>query len=248
MTDAQYDELSPRSTDVRIMCTRNEIGCKSQIETTSWVNSGNDRGPTNAKHEDGQRCDKLSGHALRAAHAHLPGRMDARARRFPHPLPTRTTRGVQPNHRRRGTRRGADPREAEAAHRPRRAVRPADRVAHDAMPWMAAIPVALARPAVSQARTALNAHEDAVRARCERLFDEEKSWAKWMVEHPDWDPGAWDALPAAERRQGHQGGHSAASVCEHLARRTRRRRIETGRCTSGASARRTGRCSGIPHP
>ena len=28
-----------------------------------------------------------------------------------------------------------------------------------AMPWMAAIPVALARPAVSQARTALNAHE-----------------------------------------------------------------------------------------
>ena len=72
--------------------------------------------------------------------------------------------------------------------------------------WMGTMPLVLARPAVSQARTALNAHEEAVRARCERLLEEEKAWAKWMVEHPDWDPGAWDALPAAEKRKAIKAG------------------------------------------
>ena len=73
-------------------------------------------------------------------------------------------------------------------------------------PWMAAMPSVLARPAVSQARTALNAHEDAVRARSERLLEEEAAWAQWMTEHPDWDPGAWDALPAAEKRTAIKAG------------------------------------------
>ena len=72
--------------------------------------------------------------------------------------------------------------------------------------WMGTMPLVLARPAVSQARTALNAHEEAVRPRCERLLEEEKAWAKWMVEHPDWDPGAWDALPAAEKRKAIKAG------------------------------------------
>ena len=47
---------------------------------------------------------------------------------------------------------------------------------------------------------------DAVRARCEKLLKEEKRWAKWMVEHPDWDSGAWDALPAAEKRKAIKAG------------------------------------------
>ena len=73
-------------------------------------------------------------------------------------------------------------------------------------PWMAAIPVVLARPAMSQARTALTAHEDAVRARSERLLKEEKSWTQWMTEHPEWNPGAWDALPASEKRKAIKAG------------------------------------------
>ena len=79
------------------------------------------------------------------------------------------------------------------------------RAAH---PWMAAMPVALARPAVSQARTALTAHEDAVRTRCERLLEEEAVWAQWMAGHPDWDPGAWDALAAAEKRKAIKAGEA----------------------------------------
>ena len=74
--------------------------------------------------------------------------------------------------------------------------------------WMGAIPLVLARPAVSQARTALKAHEDAVRTRCERLLKEETAWAKWMVEHPDWDSGAWDTLPAAEKRKTIKAGEA----------------------------------------
>ena len=66
--------------------------------------------------------------------------------------------------------------------------------------WIADIPVALARPAVAQAREALKAHEGAVVARCARLLDESAAWAKWMAENP-WDPGAWDALSADEKRE-----------------------------------------------
>ena len=65
----------------------------------------------------------------------------------------------------------------------------------------------LARPAVSQAHTALNAHEDAVRARCERLLEEAEAWAQWMVEHHE-HPGAWDALPAAEKRKAIKAGEA----------------------------------------
>ena len=71
---------------------------------------------------------------------------------------------------------------------------------------MGTMPLVLARTAVSQARTALKAHEDVVRARCARLLEEEKAWAKWMVEHPDWDSGAWDTLPAAEKRKAIKAG------------------------------------------
>ena len=67
--------------------------------------------------------------------------------------------------------------------------------------WIADIPVALARPAVAQAREALKAHEGAVVARCARLLDESAAWAKWMAENPGWDPGAWDALSADEKRE-----------------------------------------------
>ena len=73
-------------------------------------------------------------------------------------------------------------------------------------PWMAAVPLVLARPAMSQARTALTAHEDAVRARCARLLKEEKAWAKWMADHPNWDSGSWDALAAAEKRKAIKAG------------------------------------------
>ena len=68
--------------------------------------------------------------------------------------------------------------------------------------WIADIPVALARPAVGQAREALKAHEGAVRARCARVLDESAAWSKWMAENPGWDPGAWDALSADEKRKG----------------------------------------------
>ena len=75
-----------------------------------------------------------------------------------------------------------------------------------ATPWMEHIPVALARPAMSQARTALTAHEDAVAARCKRLLEEDAAWAKWHQQHPDWDGGAWDALPAADKRKAIKAG------------------------------------------
>ena len=66
--------------------------------------------------------------------------------------------------------------------------------------WIAHIPVAVARPAVAQARLALKAHEAAVQARSARLNEESAAWARWMSEHPAWDPGAWDALDAEEKR------------------------------------------------
>ena len=67
--------------------------------------------------------------------------------------------------------------------------------------WIADIAVALARRAVAQAREALKAHEGAVRARCARLLDESDAWTRWMVEHPGWDCGAWDALSTEEKRE-----------------------------------------------
>ena len=73
---------------------------------------------------------------------------------------------------------------------------------------MAAIPLVLARPAVAQARTALTAHEDAVRGRCERLLEEEKAWTQWMAEHPDWDPGTWEAMPASEKHKAIKAGEA----------------------------------------
>ena len=72
--------------------------------------------------------------------------------------------------------------------------------------WIGAIPTALARPAISQARRALAAHEEAVAARCQRLLDEHEAWAKWMAEHPEWDPGDWDRLPAREKRRAIKAG------------------------------------------
>ena len=90
---------------------------------------------------------------------------------------------------------------------------------HDT-PWIADIPVALARPAVGQAREALKAHEGAVVARCARLLDEIAAWAKWMAGNPGWDPGAWDALSADETTRA--GGRRPAAQREHLARRARR--------------------------
>ena len=68
-------------------------------------------------------------------------------------------------------------------------------------PWIADIPVGLTRPAVAQAREGLQAHEEAVHARCARLLDENAAWTRWMDEHPEWDPGAWDALSTDEKRE-----------------------------------------------
>ena len=68
-------------------------------------------------------------------------------------------------------------------------------------PWIADIPVALARPAAAQAREALKAHEGAVAARCARLLDEAETWTRWAAEHPEWDPGTWDALSTEEKRE-----------------------------------------------
>ena len=67
--------------------------------------------------------------------------------------------------------------------------------------WMGAVPVVLARPAVSQARTALKLHEDATKARTARLLEEAKAWKDWMGKTPEWDSGAWNALSVEEKRK-----------------------------------------------
>ena len=106
--------------------------------------------------------------------------------------------------------------------------------------WIADIAVALARPAVGQAREALKAHEGAVRARCARVLDESAAWSKWMAEHPGWDPGAWDALSADEKREraGEAPPRSASTWRDERGgdgSRTElyRRRKRTGRCAVG---------------
>ena len=66
--------------------------------------------------------------------------------------------------------------------------------------WLAAIPVAIARPAITEARGALVAHEEHLAERTHRLLAENKVWTRWMTKHPDWDTGAWDALSADEKR------------------------------------------------
>ena len=67
--------------------------------------------------------------------------------------------------------------------------------------WMGAVPVVLARPAVSQARTALKLHEDATKTRTARLLEEAKAWKDWMGKNPGWDSGTWNALSAEEKRK-----------------------------------------------
>ena len=103
--------------------------------------------------------------------------------------------------------------------------------------WIADIAVALARRAVAQAREALKAHEGAVRARCARLLDESDAWTRWMVEHPGWDCGAWDALSTEEKREraGDAPPRSASTWRDERGgdgSRTElyRRRKRTGRC------------------
>ena len=66
--------------------------------------------------------------------------------------------------------------------------------------WIAHIPVSVAGPAVAQPRLALKAHEAAVQAGSARLNEESAAWARWMSEHPAWDPGVWGALDAEEKR------------------------------------------------
>ena len=103
--------------------------------------------------------------------------------------------------------------------------------------WIADIPVALARPAVAQALEALKAHEGAVVARCARLLDESAAGAKWMAENPGWDPGAWGAHGADEKREraGDAPPRSASTWRDERGAdgsRTGlyRRRKRTGRC------------------
>lgn len=75
-------------------------------------------------------------------------------------------------------------------------------------PWLAEIPTALARPAVAQARGALHMHEGALEARAGRLLDEDAAWTRWSAEHPDFDPGAWDALEADDKRAAVKAGEA----------------------------------------
>ena len=75
-------------------------------------------------------------------------------------------------------------------------------------PWLAEIPTALARPAVAQARGALHMHEGALEARADRLLGEDAAWTRWGAEHPDFDPGAWDALEADDKRAAVKAGEA----------------------------------------
>ena len=77
-----------------------------------------------------------------------------------------------------------------------------------ATPWLAEIPTALARPAVAQARGALHMHEGALEARAGRLLGEDATWTRWSAEHPDFDPGAWDALEADDKRAAVKAGEA----------------------------------------
>ena len=80
--------------------------------------------------------------------------------------------------------------------------------------WMRDMPVALQRPALSQARTALKLHEESVKTRTARLLDEEAAWSRWMQAHPDWDAGAWDALAVEHKREAAaHGGAPPKSAC-----------------------------------
>ena len=74
--------------------------------------------------------------------------------------------------------------------------------------WLQSIPVQIARPALAQARGALKAHEHAVDTRVQRLLDEDAQWRRWMAAHPEWDSGAWDALPAEDKREQGRAGHA----------------------------------------
>ena len=75
-------------------------------------------------------------------------------------------------------------------------------------PWLAQIPTALARPAVAQARGALHMHERALEARADRLLGEDAAWTRWGAEHPDFNPGAWDALEADDKRAAVKAGEA----------------------------------------
>ena len=74
--------------------------------------------------------------------------------------------------------------------------------------WIADIPVTVARPALVAARNALLAHESAVAERCTRIVDEQRAWTRWMQHHPDWDPGAWDALTSEQKREAVKAGNA----------------------------------------
>ena len=67
-------------------------------------------------------------------------------------------------------------------------------------PWLASIPTALARPALAQARVAMDSHEQAVQARSARILEERSEWSMWLAQNPDFDSGAWDALDIEGKR------------------------------------------------
>ena len=74
--------------------------------------------------------------------------------------------------------------------------------------WLREVPVALARPAVAQARLALRAHEDAVSARTARLLKEQETWATWTAKHAQWNTGTWNALPVEDKREAAKRGEA----------------------------------------
>ena len=67
--------------------------------------------------------------------------------------------------------------------------------------WFASIPIAIARPAVSQGHGALKAHGDAVKGRTIRTLEEQSNGDRWLKKNPDFDTGAWDALSIEEKRK-----------------------------------------------
>ena len=89
--------------------------------------------------------------------------------------------------------------------------------------WIADIAVALARPALAQAREALQGHEAAVRARCARLPRRDR--AVEPVDERASGLGPRGVGCAQRAREARAHGPSSTAQREHLARRTRRGRF-----------------------
>ena len=101
--------------------------------------------------------------------------------------------------------------------------------------WLRNIPLAVTRPALSEARQALDKHGKALAERIQRLLDEDAAWEKWLRKHPDWDSGAWDRLSPDDRRAAVKAGQAPPAS------------LSTWRDERAATARGNG-CSSVARP